>query len=607
MSRITTTGLGNTGLPFAGARGRGFARALERERSEDRDGAAAHSTARLQPMARGARTPAANTGHHRQHTRSHDAHARGADGGGRHHNAPQLRAKLAALADRLAKLVERLDAALDRLADRLETQRPGGGAADPSKPSTAAGQPFRRLLPSAYPSDGATPSGADRPSARAISNAVSAAQGDKPNSVGASDMFWAWGQFLDHDLDSAARGDEAFDIAVPAGDPAFDPEGTGDQSLHFTRSEQIRSPLGRAQQINEITALMDASNVYGSDAATTARLRSFEGGRMREDAGFLPSQGGFFIAGDARANENPALTALHTVFVREHNRLADAFAEHHPTWCDAQIFEKARAIVTAQIQAITVNEFLPILLGPDGLAPPSPQGAGDTVDAQISNAFAAAAFRFGHTMVSDSLRLIDDAGQSQSVKLADAFFNPALVRDAGLDDIFRGLAAQQAQAMDTEIVDSLRNLVLEAPDSPRLDLAALNIQRGRDHGLPTLNEAREALGLERLSGFDDPRLRDGAGARLASVYDSIDDVDLWVGLLSERPVGGGLAGETQALILKDQFERTRDGDPNWYTNRFPPRLVAVINTTTLSDLIARNTAADDLAPNAMRVATVSAG
>jgi len=156
--------------------------------------------------------------------------------------------------------------------------------------------------------------------------------------------------------------------------------------------------------------------------------------------------------------------------------------------------------------------------------------------------------------------------------------------------------------MDTEIVDSLRNFVMDSPQSPRLDLAALNIQRGRDHGLPTLNEARTALGYAPITSFDDPAFRDGVGERLASVYDSPDQIDLWAGLLAEKPTGDALVGPTQSAILRDQFTRLRDGDPDWYASALPADVVQAVEGTTLADVIARNTGVSVPSETAMVVA-----
>ena len=475
---------------------------------------------------------------------------------------------------------------------------PGGGAADPSRETTDAGQPLRRFLPSSY-DDADAPSGEDRPGARKISNAVSATTGERGNKADASDLFWLWGQFLDHDIDLSKTGDTVMEIPVPEGDKTFEPG----SALEAKRSKSKDNIFGVAQQINEITALIDGSNVYGSDAETTESLRSASGGRLivQEDGTLPVDERGFYRAGDERVNENIGLTSMHTLFAREHNRLADEFKAENPSWSDDQIFDAARTRVTAQLQSITVNEFLPVLLGGDGLGDYAGPVAG--LDAQVSNSFAAAAYRFGHSMVSDTIVPRDAEGDpTEALALKDAFFNPGQFAETGIDAILRGLSSNEAQAMDTEIVDSLRNFVLDGPQSPRLDLAALNIQRGRDHGLPTLNEAREALGFAPITSFDDPTFRDGAGARLASVYDSPDQIDLWVGLLAEKPTGDALVGPTQEAILRDQFTRLRDGDAGWYANTMAADEVAEIESTTLSDIIERNTGVAGLDDTAMIVA-----
>lgn len=497
----------------------------------------------------------------------------------------------------LRDVLESLRQVLNALA---EITLPGAGAADASRDSTAPGQPLRRMFPSAYADGRNAPSGEDRPGAREISNAVSATTGDKGNKADASDMFWLWGQFLDHDLDLVETSDTLLDIPVPEDDTTFQPG----SMLELKRSLSKENGLGVAQQINAITALIDGSNVYGSDEETTDSLRSMSGGRliMQED-GSLPydEEKRFYRAGDGRVNENIGLTAMHTLFAREHNRLADDFAAANPDWSDDQIFEAARERVVAQLQSITVNEFLPILLGGEGLG--AYQGPVAGLDAQISNSFAAAAYRFGHSMVSDDITPVDETGTAQeAIPLREAFFNPGQFAETGIDAIFRGFASQEAQAMDAEIVDSLRNFVMDSPFSPRLDLAALNIQRGRDHGLPTLNGARRALGFPPITSFDDPVFREGVGARLASVYDSPDDIDLWVGLLSEKPTGEALVGPTQEAILRDQFARLRDGDPGWYAHTMPADAVRDIENTSLADIIERNTGVEGLSDTAMVVA-----
>ena len=243
----------------------------------------------------------------------------------------------------------------------------------------------------------------DLPSARSISNIVNATPGDIENAAGLSDFTWLFGQFIDHDITLTAEGSgEHFDIEVPTGDPFFDPLGTGEVRIGLERSGFEQDEAGVRQHINEITAFIDGSVVYGSDAERAAALRSFEGGRLLTSEGeLLPfntagldnaggTSDGLFIAGDVRANENAALAAMHTVWVREHNRIADQIASDNPDLVDEEIYQLARQRVTAQLQAITYNEFLPALLGNDALR--NYEGYDSSVNPNLSNVFSTAAF-----------------------------------------------------------------------------------------------------------------------------------------------------------------------------------------------------------------------
>ncbi|MEZ5836333.1 MAG: peroxidase family protein [Geminicoccaceae bacterium] len=476
--------------------------------------------------------------------------------------------------------------------------QPGLGAVD-----TAS----MRMMPAEYADGTGSPAGADRPGAREISNAV-VAQGELTGNVAdASDMFWQWGQFIDHDLTlNHTTSPENMDISIPVGDLMYNPSGPADQWMPFTRSTSEADSTGQQQQVNSITAFLDGSQVYGSTTEAANALRSFEGGHLRTSTGdLLPvsADTGLFVGGDERAAEQPGLTAMHTVFMREHNRIADELAAKNPQWGDEQLYQAAREKVIAEIEVITYQEFLPILLGSDAL--PQYSGYDASVDPRISSSFASAAFRFGHSMVSPEIRRLDANGQSLAggpLEIKDAFFNSTPISQDGIDPYLRGLASHEAQELDEQIIDPLRNMLFGAPGAGGLDLAALNIQRGRDHGIPSWNDAREALGLPRIESFDDPSLRDGAGAKLAEVYSSVDDVDLWVGGLSEKAAGGGLVGETFRAILVDQFTRTRDGDRYWYQNQYSGAALRELERTTLADVIERNSGVQNLQDEVMKVA-----
>lgn len=472
----------------------------------------------------------------------------------------------------------------------------------------SAGVSLLRHTTADYEDGVSAPAGSTRPSARLVSNAVAAQSASLPNAAGVTDFLWQWGQFLDHDLDltGSATPPEPFDIPVPWGDPFFDPDGTGTQAILLNRSvyTMVGQPLVR-QQFNQITAFIDASNVYGSDAERAAALRTLDGtGRLKTSPGRLlplnvnglpnaphPTDPTLFLAGDVRANEQVGLTALHTVFVREHNWLARRFGARFPRLSGEQRYQLARAIVGAEMQAITYREFLPLLLGPDALAPY--QGYNPSLNPGITTLFSTAAYRFGHSMLSPVLLRLKRNGRpilEGHLPLKEAFFAPQeLLKGRGLEPLLRGLATQRAQEIDPFLVDAVRNFLFGPPGAGGFDLAALNIQRGRDHGLPSYNRARLEYGLVPVQTFADITPDPAVQTRLANVYAAVDEVDAWVGGLAENHVPGALVGELVFAVLTEQFEQLRDGDRFWYQRHLPPGVVKWVEQQTLARILRRNT------------------
>ncbi len=408
------------------------------------------------------------------------------------------------------------------------------------------------------------------PNPRDISNALNDQPALNPNSDEISDMFWQWGQFLDHDITLVHEADpeEEFIIPVAFGDPHYT---LGlDMTLKRSEYDPATGITDPRQQLNSITAWMDGSHIYGSDAVTAAELRTGDGKMAMTAEGFLindpDNENGEdqFLSGDVRVNEQPGLTAMHTLFSREHNRLADELKAEFPTLTDEEIYQRARMLVIAEMQQITFNEFLPILLG-DG-APGPYAGYDDTVSPDIAQEFATGCYRFGHSMVSGTINFADLNGDiSNTFDLRDVYFNPDVIRDNGIEGFLYGLTLKEAQTLDLEVVDDMRNLLFVGVGTfgIGLDLAALNIQRGRDHGLPSYNDFREAMGMTAATDFTDIDTDTATAQAIGEVYDSVDDIDLWIGGLSENPVNGGLIGETCAHVIADQFERIRDGDRFW--------------------------------------------
>ncbi len=459
----------------------------------------------------------------------------------------------------------------------------------------------------------------DKPNPRSVSNAVLTQTESILNSRNLSDWVVHWGQFLSHDMSLIRTGAEfnrlsnglVGDFSIPILDPN-DPLGPG--SIPFNRSEfdpdsgdgsMELTPQGfqltPRWQINRNSSYIDASNVYGSDASTASMLRTMSGGKLITSAGgLLPDvkANGFFVAGDERINENIGLTSIHALFVREHNRLADLISANDGSLTDEEIFQQARKVVGAEMQAITYNEFLPAMIG--NAAPVAEDFAYDQFnDASITLAFSTAAFRFGHSMQSPSLRLVNSDGTSSgSIGLVQASRNPSLLTNDPelVNQVIKGLASQHAQENDAKMIDELRNMLLGPPgQGVPLDLAALDIQRGRDHGLlNSYNQTRIAYSLPPLNSFADLTSDPILQAQLQSVYGFVDNVDMWVGIISEDHMPGTSMGELGTSILSSQFRRLRDADRFFYTGDSffdDPFISSLVDLkgTTLSQIIQLNT------------------
>ncbi|MFK7932088.1 MAG: peroxidase family protein [Saprospiraceae bacterium] len=480
--------------------------------------------------------------------------------------------------------------------------------------------PMKQRVSNGFADGISAPAGSDRPNPRLLSNRIFGQDGLRNDPLNLSDFCWVWGQFLDHDITLTPDGQEPFLISVPRGDRHFDPQYTGQVIIPMMRSmtmEESGTEAGNPRQFpNEITAFIDGSNVYGSDEERADWLRSFVGGKMKVSAGnllpFNTIDGEYdspidslaphmddpmraapihFVAGDARANENPLLASFHTLFVREHNRLCDELAAQYPNWEDEQLFQHARKLVGGQLQAIVFEQYLPAM----GIDLTPYQGYKANVDPAIFNVFAAAAFRLGHTLLNGNLNLMTADGDDMpdgDMTLRDAFFNPlAVVEKGGIEPFIKGMGAQIQQSLDQKVIDDVRNFLFGAPGAGGLDLAAININRGRERGLPDFNTIRADFGLAPYQFYEQINVNPEVYIDLQYTYFDINIIDPWVGMLAEQPMPGALFGETLMAIMKEQFTNLRDGDRFYYDNDPDLSLVEKqrIRMTRLADVIRRNT------------------
>ena len=368
--------------------------------------------------------------------------------------------------------------------------------------------------------------GSPLPSARLVSLRLGMVAADSERGDLSGHMM-QWGQFLTHDMDHTPEAlpphvhdccqdnhnsSVCAPISIPGDDPLYGP--ISKTCMNFVRSTlaEKRCPDDADEQINIKTSFLDGSMIYGSTLEQVKNLRLFQGGKKKETSEnlLLSATGGectidladCFLSGDRRLNEQPGLTLYHTIWMREHNRLAEALGTLRPGAGDEELFQEARSIVIAELQMITFNEFLPLILSEEDMSELSEDDVYDpTLDATISNAFSTAAFRFGHSQVPEKLRFSSIGCPRKNLEgtnLRDSFFNPSILHiPVKTDEHISGLGAGTVRDPGSAFSLSVSGQLFAHRDSEAAglgeigqDLLALNVQRGRDHGLPGYNKFR---------------------------------------------------------------------------------------------------------------------
>ncbi|CAH1114445.1 unnamed protein product, partial [Psylliodes chrysocephalus] len=410
-------------------------------------------------------------------------------------------------------------------------------------------------------------------------------------------------------------------IYIPKTDVFY--AGYNQRCMNFVRT--VLAPredctLGYSQQMNKVTHFIDGSTIYGSSPEQTGNLRSFEGGKLKvfndygrellplarnSDACLTREDGtACFESGDTRTNQMITLVALHTLFMREHNRIADTLSHLNPDWKDEEIFLEARQIVIAELQVITYKEFLPEILGYTTMEEFDLNleegyeyyfGYDPKVNPSIINEFSTAAFRFGHSIVDGHLKIYKEGHEmDQMISIPEVMFYPSQMRRSKfLDMILNTLTNEPIQAVDGSFSEAMTRYLFRAGNAFGIDLPSINIQRGRDHGLRPYNDYRELSGLPRYTSFKDfgPEI----GEKLRKVYRSVNDVDVWVGGMLEDKADDGLVGPIFRDIIAEQFLRLKRGDRYFFENdpsvnpgHFTPDQLFQLRKSTISRIICDN-------------------
>lgn len=477
------------------------------------------------------------------------------------------------------------------------------------------GEIQKRLSPADYvDGEGLPRSGAafNRPNPRTISNQIFDQDGNVPDNMGLSDFTWGFGQFIDHDITLFEGGREFLPIITEAEDDYFE-AGAMIPMIRNMAAEGTGENGVPREYTNNITAYVDGSNIYGSDEDRAQWLRSFRDGKLKtSQGGLLPyntisgefndkidgeapemddathSMKKFFIAGDIRANENPVLIAIHTLFVREHNRLCDKLKSSNPNWDDEKLYQEARQITIAEYQNIVFNEWLPAM----GISLPDYHRYHEELNPVIFNEFSTSAFRLGHTLISNSLVRMDNNGEEMSqgsVQLRDAYFNPLTITlSGGIEPFLIGMGTQVQQRFDNKMIDDLRSFLFGS-GNVGLDLAAINIMRGRERGVADYNTIREYVGLPKIKDFSEITDDQASIDALKELYREVDALDQWVGMVSESNIDGSIFGELVTRIVEMQFRLLRDADRFYFENlELSESAMDAIRATTMRDIVMNN-------------------
>uniref|UniRef100_A0A674MWK8 Myeloid-specific peroxidase n=1 Tax=Takifugu rubripes TaxID=31033 RepID=A0A674MWK8_TAKRU len=473
-------------------------------------------------------------------------------------------------------------------------------------------------------------------------------------------MVTLFGQWNDHDLtftpfspsirsfsngldctESCERSEPCIPIPIPPGDPRFTdgPDncipafrsapvcGTGYSAYNFGGEANKR------EQINALTAFLDLSQVYGSEDKLALYLRDLtnDGGLLRVNSEFrdngrelLPfhplnvnmcatrkrvtndtnaREVPCFIAGDVRVDENIALTSIHTLFLREHNRLARELKRLNPQWDSETLYQETRKIMGAYTQVFVFRDYLPHIVGTEAMRRQLGRypGYNPKVDPSIANVFATAAYRFAHLAIQPVLSRLDanyrEDTQFPSVPLFKAFSTPwRIVFEGGIDSLLRGLVGRPAKlgTQDHMMVNALREKLFVFVEHVALDLGSLNMQRGRDHALPGYNAWRKLCGLSQPRNQQELAVvmnNTDLARRLLELYGTPDNIDVWLGGVAEPFVRNGRVGPLFSCLIATQFQKIRQGDRLWYENPgvFSTRQRVALSRATLSRIICDNT------------------
>lgn len=424
----------------------------------------------------------------------------------------------------------------------------------------------------------------------------------------------AWIQFMVHDWFVHARSSTTH-IDVPIGDG----DDWGEPSMRVPASVPVERPAGSTRPpayANLNSHWWDSSQIYGCDAELAARLRANVGGKLRvEPTGLLPVDPDTGVhTGGFTDNWWIGLAMLHTLFTLEHNHICDLLAAQHPRWTDQEIFEKAKLINAALMAKIHTVEWTPAIVPHpiiqtamrvnwSGLVGEDLRDVLDFLDDSelvrgivgskadhhtapysLTEEFVAV-YRMHPLMPDDYAFRSLSTGQlleSRTLHEVSGQRTPAIAERVSMPDLFYSFGVSHPGAITLHNYPRLLQN-LRRDDGERLDLAAVDILRDRERGVPRYNEFRRLLHKPAVRSFDELTDNPVWRAQIKAVYNNdLEAVDLMTGLFAEPLPDGFGFSETAFRVFVLMASRRLKSD-RFFTDDYTPAIYTDFGLAYIKD------------------------
>ncbi|CAG8491021.1 13221_t:CDS:10, partial [Gigaspora margarita] len=409
-----------------------------------------------------------------------------------------------------------------------------------------------------------------------------------------------FGQYISFDITSSRNTNPTNPMFLPADDPFYNPNPNSTTSpyqlsvpfLPANRSEgnNVTNPATRnplLSGINHVTPFLDFNTIYGiSDQDAINRLRdtSTNKGKLKtyiiNGQEFPPknSSDDSYIWGTIEHTFSIFTLAIHTIWIREHNRLCDElYQKHGSSWTDEQYFQEAVTVAEEYFGAVL------------GRPLPAYRKYDPTLKPGVDTFFSTVTFRYGHSELSDFYRIQDEYGDTLYDLALNDIKNLTLLGTLGLEMVLWSMILQRQEEVDVFLADATKNFIHN--NNNTYDVAAFDIISSRDRGIPLYNVVRQFFGFPKAQSFADISNQSIIQENLAKIYpNGIETVEAWVGVMSEDHLDGSNFGMVINASMVTQYTYLRDSDKFWFEKpeMFTSDERLIIRNTTLRDIIIRN-------------------